>query len=72
MTITLDKDSNIPTYSAVCSRCKHWRPDDSEKGRQCAAFPREDSIPMAIWMGENNHRQPVAGDQGIQFEAVQP
>ncbi len=72
MTITLDKDSNIPMYSPVCAGCKHWRPDESEKGRQCAAFPEADSIPLVIWNGENDHRRPFPGDNGIQFEPAGP
>lgn len=36
-------------------------------GRKCRAFP--DSIPNAVWQGENLHHDPVAGDQGYRFEA---
>jgi len=49
--------------SEVCGLCKHLT-DVLE--RQCAAFP--DGIPMAIWSGQNDHRQPVEGDHGIRFE----
>lgn len=67
--ITLDKDSDIPVYSPVCARCKHWRPSTGENGRTCAAFPAADSIPLVIWRGENPHTAPVEGDHGIRFEA---
>lgn len=51
-------------YSPVCTFCRHWAVDF----RKCAAFSGE--IPLEIWMGENNHRQPYPGDNGIQFEPV--
>lgn len=70
MTIELDKSFAIPFYSEVCSRCKHWRSEDGEHGRTCAAFPQADSIPLPIWRGENDHQQPYPGDHGIQFEAI--
>lgn len=64
--ITLDEDSEIDIYSDVCSYCRHYRPD---VGRHtCAAFPVEDSIPMEIWQGEYDHRQPYPGDNGILFD----
>lgn len=68
MSFTIDKELQIPRYSPICSRCRHWRPNESEAGRQCAAYPKADSIPMPIWLGENDHQQPYRGDNGIQFE----
>jgi hypothetical protein len=65
--IQLDKSFETPVYSGVCGRCKHWRPEAGE-GRQCAAFPETDTIPLVIWKGENDHKQPFPGDHGIQFE----
>jgi hypothetical protein len=53
----------IPTLSLVCSSCRHLR-----GFRRCDAFPEE--IPLAIWVGENDHRLPVAGDHGIRFEPL--
>ena len=68
MSITLDKNSDIPIYSSVCSRCKHWRPAIGANGQTCAAFTKADSIPPPIWKGENPHTKPYPGDNGIQFE----
>ena len=53
----------IPTFSGICGWCEHWTPGF----RKCAAFPKE--IPMAIWMAENDHREPYPGDHGIQYQA---
>jgi len=55
-----DREFNELIPSEVCSRCKHL-----SVGRryEYKAFP--DGIPAAIWLGENNHRQPFTGDHGI-------
>ncbi len=54
---------DVPLYSPVCNLCAHL---DESGARRCAAFPG--GIPLPIWGGENNHRQPYPGDHGIQFE----
>lgn len=64
--IWLDKDMSVPVYSKTCALCKHW--DITSPDRVCNAFP--DGIPMVIWMGENDHKQPFKGDRGIVFEAI--
>lgn len=67
VTIVLDgPECWIPHLSKVCTHCQHLRENGID--RKCDAFP--DGIPMAIWMGENNHQQPYPGDHGIQFEPV--
>jgi hypothetical protein len=53
----------IPVLSPICSYCRHQR-----GFRRCEAFAEE--IPLTIWIGENNHRQPVEGDHGIRFEPL--
>lgn len=65
MSFTLDRGHDIPVYSKICVFCKHLR---VTQGRTCAAFPEINSIPMAIWMGENDHTSPFDGDNGIQFD----
>ncbi|PDW02287.1 hypothetical protein [Candidatus Viridilinea mediisalina] len=61
----LDAEFAILRSSPICTYCRHYRPGD---GRACTAFPDEDSIPLAIWQGEYDHRQSYPGDNGIQFE----
>lgn len=56
-----------PIYSSVCTLCRHLMLNSD---RSCKAFPEIKGIPDEIWMGENNHRKPFAGDHGIQFEAL--
>lgn len=49
-----------------CAECKHFVMD---KGNwHCAAFP--DGIPDEILSSANDHRQPVEGDHGVQFEPL--
>lgn len=61
-----DSEVNMPALSSVCGRCEHYSLRSGE--RVCKAFP--DEIPMAIWMGENDHTMPYEGDHGIRFERV--
>jgi len=70
MGIKLDASQRLPVYSPVCTLCKHWTPGTGQHGRTCAAFTAPDSIPESIWTGANDHRQPVAGDNGITFEPL--
>ena len=63
--ISIDKEFRIPIYSPTCALCQYLTDHD---GRKCSAFPL--SIPLEIWKGENDHKKPFAGDQGIQFKEI--
>jgi len=50
-----------------CTSCKHFDSDSAQVGRfRCEAFP--DRIPDFILDGEDDHKTPVEGDHGIQWE----
>ena len=49
-------------YTPICYECKH-----KHKNLTCKAYPK--GIPIGILTGELNHKKPVEGDGGIQFEA---
>jgi hypothetical protein len=66
--VTIDKDIEYPVYSKICTLCIHW---DVSENRSCAAFPKENGIPLEIWNGENDHTAPYPGDNGIQFEPIE-
>jgi hypothetical protein len=48
----------------LCHGCKHWIKDSLK----CAAFPH--GIPLGIITNEWDHRHPIDGDHGIQYEAT--
>jgi hypothetical protein len=59
-----DWDENFDSYvkwKTPCATCVHF----IESGI-CHAFP--DGIPAEIYSGDNQHREPYPGDQGIQYE----
>jgi hypothetical protein len=43
-----------------CLTCKHLKGH-----RTCAAFLE---VPEPVWWGLQSHKQPIAGDNGIQYE----
>ncbi len=45
-----------------CLTCKHW----VSPGTHCAAFP--EGVPKDILMNIVDHKVPVKGDNGIQYE----
>ena len=47
-----------------CQSCKNYWALGA-----CEAFP--DGIPAEIWNGDNDHRQPYPGDNGIQYEPLE-
>ena len=50
--------------SPLCHGCKHAYPNSLK----CAAFPR--GIPLGILSNQWDHRHPIGGDHGIQYEAT--
>jgi len=67
MAIEWKPESRILIYSPTCAYCKRLHRDQL---RSCDAFPANESIPLPIWQGENNHIAPYPGDNGIQFERM--
>lgn len=57
-----------PAYSEVCALCRHLDRSSTMGAETCDAFPT--GIPPAIWFGQDDHREPVEGDHGIQFEPI--
>jgi hypothetical protein len=62
---TLDDRPLQFILSRICIDCKHFKPPTTSK-RTCDVFP--EGIPVEIWEGRNNHKEPYEGDHGIQFE----
>ncbi len=50
----------------LCINCKHLSPDNWS----CAAFTEQipDEVVASIW----DHRKPIDGDHGIQYEPINP
>jgi hypothetical protein len=67
-----DTLSGLGYISEICSLCKNYYQDSidikNNKIGNCKAFPK--GIPEKIWIGENDHKLPYKGDNGIQFEPI--
>jgi hypothetical protein len=48
----------------VCFKCAHL-----DRYPKCEAFP--DGIPQEVRDGLNDHKKPIEGDHGIQFEPLE-
>ena len=59
----LDGPGSRPWKSDTCGDCTH-----SRAGRTCLAFPQ--GIPEVLWNAYRGHREPVPGDNGIQYEQM--
>lgn len=53
-------------WPLMCLDCVHWGEWNDRGNPTCAAFPF--GIPVAVSYGSIDHRRPVIGDRGIQFE----
>ena len=60
---TLENDEPRYEVVGICDTCRHRRDVAT-----CDAFPS--GIPIAILVGEADHRRPYPGDGGIRYEPV--
>lgn len=58
-----DSELNKIIYSPVCARCANLT---SGPDHTCKAYKR---IPDKIWNGEDDHKSPFPGDNGILFSS---
>lgn len=50
----------------TCARLRSWK-STGQPTASCEAFPG--GIPDAVWTNTYDHRQEVAGDQGVRWES---
>jgi len=63
--VELPQGPRTPIVPPICMTCSHHRGDMSHGG-ECDAFPA--GIPQGILRNEVDHRRPIDGDEGIQWE----
>ncbi len=51
----------VPVFGVVCRKCVHL----DVGAMKCAAY---DMIPLEIWLGLDDHRNPYPGDGGIMYK----
>lgn len=54
----------MTTIASQCVFCIHYRRTD--KSSTCDAFPK--GIPEPVLLNQVDHRQPIEGDHGVQWE----
>jgi hypothetical protein len=64
-TVTIEEPASPP----ICVKCAHLHRPGVKPELTCDAFP--DGILRGILEGRLDHTEPIDGDGGIQFEAVE-
>jgi hypothetical protein len=56
----------------ICGGCKHLNRTNPRPllDPKCDAFPQ--GIPWDVLLSKVDHRQPLTGDHGVEFEPVEP
>lgn len=57
----------MATYTIpICESCVHLRAGPDGFGHVCDAFP--DGVPDKVYLDGFDHRQPLAGDNGVRWQ----
>ena len=65
MTNSDRKVARVMRLSAICNKCRHYHGNS-----KCDAFPKK--VPTEIMLGYVSHVHPYNGDQGLQYEPINP